>query len=202
MGHHAWATWPRSRMQDMDRREMIYGIGGGLLSSVVSRGQSVAEVPGVSSTAVVPPGGNRYAYGSPIAAHLTPCKITSTDSHGTVSAFENLTAPRKGPPLHRHHREDEWFYVVTGRFLFEIDGQRTEFERGGSVFAPRESTHRWANTGTEDAILLVTLFPGGFEAFFDEMATALAKKGGLSGEERKAIYARHSMDLLGPPLFA
>ena len=155
----------------------------------------------LSTTAIVPPGGNRYKYTEALTAKAAPCKVTSQDSGGALSAFENVTPPKQGPPLHRHHREDEWFYVATGTFVFEIDGKRTEFGQGGSIFAPCELPHRWANTGDEPAILLVTLFPGGFEAFFDEMSEALAK-GHVSHEQQRAIYASHQMDLLGPKLFA
>jgi quercetin dioxygenase-like cupin family protein len=107
-----------------------------------------------------------------------------------------------GPPLHLHHREDEWFYVARGRFVFEIDGKRTELGQGGSVLAPRGLSHCWANIGTEDAVMLLTLVPGGFETFFDEMSKAVAKGGPLPLDEIKAIYARHSMDWLGPRMFA
>jgi quercetin dioxygenase-like cupin family protein len=104
--------------------------------------------------------------------------------------------------LHLHHREDEWFYVASGRFLFEIDGKRTEFGPGGSVFAPRGLAHRWANVATENSELLLTLVPGGFETFFDEMSKAVAKDGTLPPDEAKAIYARHNMDWLGRRIFA
>ena len=154
-----------------------------------------------STTAIVSPGGNRYKYTEALAAKVAPCKVTSHDSGGVLSAFENVTPPKQGPPLHLHHREDEWFYVATGTFVFEIDGKRTEFGQGGSIFAPRELPHRWANTGDEPAILLVTLFPGGFETFFDEMSEALAK-GPVSHDQQKAIYMNHQMDLLGPKIFA
>ncbi len=186
----------------MNRRALISALGVVSVTSLTRVPTLIAEGQRqTSTTAIVPPGGNRYEYAEPFAAKATPCKVTSQDSVGALSAFENVTPPRQGPPLHRHHREDEWFYVVTGTFVFEIDGKRTEFGRGGSIFAPRELPHRWANTGDESAILLVTLFPGGFETFFDEMSQALAK-GAVSHEQQKAIYASHQMDLIGPKIFA
>jgi len=92
--------------------------------------------------------------------------------------------------------------VVTGKFIFEIDGKRTEeFGQGGSVFGPRGISHRWANSGSENAVLLVLTAPGGFESFFDEVTQATAKKGPIPHDELKAIYARHGVDLLGPKIF-
>src|SRR5580700_2614778 len=163
-------------MLRMNRRGLISPLGVASVSSLTRGTTLLAQGERQPSTmAIVPPGGNRYKYREALTAKVAPCKVTSLDSGGVVSAFENVTPPKQGPPLHRHHREDEWFYVATGTFVFEIDGKRTEFGQGGSIFAPRELPHRWANTGDEPAILLVTLFPGGFETFFDEMSEALVK---------------------------
>ncbi len=186
-------------MQDMDRRTLISLLG---IAAVTPLRRAVAATPAVSSTAIVAPGGNRYAYASEAAAKWYPCKVTAADSGGAFSAFENLVPPKAGPPLHLHHREDEWFYVATGRFIFEIDGKRTELGQGGSVFAPKGLPHRWANSAAENALLLVALFPGGFETFFDEIMQAQVAKGNnISLDEWKAMFARHQMDLLGPPIF-
>ena len=166
------------------------------------RGQAATDnsIPALAP-ALVAPGGNRYKYAVEVASKVAPCKVTTRDSGGAFCAFENVTPPKQGPPLHLHHREDEWFYVATGQFIFEIDGKRTEFGQGGSVFAPRGLSHRWANSGTENAVLIVTLVPGGFETFFDDVTQARAKLGQIAYEELKRIYARHGMDLLGPKIF-
>jgi mannose-6-phosphate isomerase-like protein (cupin superfamily) len=186
----------------MNRRSLISSLG--MTAVVPLTGFLRGEVPPVatSTTAIVAPGGNRYAYAVESATHMAPCKVTNADSGGAFSAFENVVPPKMGPPLHLHHREDEWFYVARGRFVFEIDGKRTELGQGGSVLAPRGLSHCWANIGTEDAVMLLTLVPGGFETFFDEMSKAVAKGGPLPLDEIKAIYARHSMDWLGPRMFA
>lgn len=153
------------------------------------------------AAAIVPPGGNRYAYAEEFAKKAAPCKVTNVDSGGLFSAFENVTPPEQGPPLHLHHREDEWFYVASGKFIFEIDGNRTEFGEGGSVFAPRGTAHRWAHSGADTAVLVVVLTPGGFEAFFDDVTQAIAKMGTVPHDELRAIYGRHGVDLLGPKIF-
>ena len=185
----------------LGRRAFISALGINAFGPLTRALPNAAKPTSPSSTAIVPPGGNRFPYVADYAIRATPCNVTNVDSGGAFSAFENITPAKQGPPLHLHRREDEWFYVVSGRFLFEIDGKRTEFGEGGSVFAPRDLPHRWANTSPETAVLLVTLFPGGFEKFFDEISQAMAKGLSLSLDEVKAIYARHEMDLLGPPIF-
>lgn len=188
-------------MQTIKRRAILSALGATALTplgSVISR----AEDPKPSlAPALVPPGGNRYAYAVDLAAKSAPCKVTSEDSGGAFSAFENVTPPKEGPPLHRHHREDEWFYVVSSKFVFEIDGKRTEFSPGGSVFGPRGIPHRWANTGPETGVLIVMLAPGGFETFFNDVTQAIVKMGHVPHDDLKAIYASHGVDLLGPKIF-
>ena len=188
-------------MTMIDRRAMLTTIGIAAMAPLYPS-RAIAEEPkSTMAAALVPPGGNRYKYATDFAAKAAPCKVTSADSGGAFCSFENVTPPKQGPPLHLHHREDEWFYVATGQFIFEVDGKRTEFGQGGSVYAPRGLSHRWANSGPDTAVLVVTLVPGGFETFFDDVTQAMAKWGKVPHEELKSIYARHGIDLLGPKIF-
>jgi mannose-6-phosphate isomerase-like protein (cupin superfamily) len=188
-------------MNMIDRRALLSALGVSAITTLFPR-VTEADVSNASLPPVlVPPGGNRFSYKVDLAAKSAPCKLTTVDSGGAFSAFENVTPPKEGPPLHRHHREDEWFYVASGRFIFEIDGKRTEFGQGGSVFAPRGVTHRWANSGTDIAVMVLVLAPGGFETFFDDVTQAIVKMGHVPHDELKAIYARHGVDLLGPKIY-
>jgi mannose-6-phosphate isomerase-like protein (cupin superfamily) len=187
-------------METIDRRTLLSAFGVVAVTPLFAKSRD--ESKPTLAPVILPPGGNHYGYATDLAAKVAPCKVSSADSGGAFSAFENITPPKQGPPLHLHHREDEWFYVATGKFIFEIDGKRTEeFGPGGSVFGPRGLSHRWANSGTENAILVVLTVPGGFEAFFDEVVQANVKLGHVSPDELRAIYARHGMDLMGPKMF-
>jgi quercetin dioxygenase-like cupin family protein len=68
-------------------------------------------------------------------------KLTNGDSNGAAAIFYQTVAPKAGPPLHRHSREDEWFYVLDGKITLEIDGERTVLEGGVRFRAPRDRTH-------------------------------------------------------------
>ena len=187
-------------METVDRRALLSALGVIAVRPLFAKAGD--DVKPTLAPVILPPGGNHYPYAIDIAQKFAPCKVSSADSGGAFSAFENITPPKQGPPLHLHHREDEWFYVATGKFVFEIDGKRTEeFGPGGSVFGPRGISHRWANSGTENAVLVVLTAPGGLETFFDEVTKARAKLGQIPHDELKAIYARHGVDLLGPGIF-
>jgi quercetin dioxygenase-like cupin family protein len=71
----------------------------------------------------------------------TLVKLTNTDTNGAAAIFHQTLPPEAGPPLHRHSREDEWFYVLDGEITAEIDGDRTVLREGGSAFAPRGTAH-------------------------------------------------------------
>ena len=76
-----------------------------------------------------------------------------------------------GPPLHRHSREDEWFYILRGEITFEIDGKRIVLPAGGCAFAPRGTAHSFQNFSNTEAQILVLFTPGGFHHFFEKLSS-------------------------------
>jgi mannose-6-phosphate isomerase-like protein (cupin superfamily) len=50
-----------------------------------------------------------------------------------------------GPPVHRHSREDEWFYVLDGELTWEVDGQGARALRR-SLRAARRTLTRTSGT--------------------------------------------------------
>jgi quercetin dioxygenase-like cupin family protein len=127
-------------------------------------------------------------------------KLTNADTDGAVAVFHVTVPPRSGPPLHRHSREDEWFYVLDGEITVEINGQRILVQTGGSAFAPRGTAHAFQNVGTTAVHILVVVAPGGFNRFFEEVSSL--NKGlpaaDLAGTER--LINDYGIELLGPPL--
>src|SRR6516164_11225019 len=96
-------------------------------------------------------------------------KLTNADTNGATAIF-HLTVPRlSGPPLHRHSREDEWFYVLDGEITVEVDGQCYIASAGSSAFAPRGTAHAFQNFREEAAHLLVMVTPAGVDKFFEEV---------------------------------
>lgn len=126
-------------------------------------------------------------------------KVTAPDSGGRYTMFEDVSQPGEGPPLHLHHNEDETFYVLKGRYLFEVDGKQFEVQEGDTVFAARGTHHCFQNISTSPGTLLVMLEPGGSEAFFTELA---AVEGPPTPEKVAPIFVKHGLELLGPPLSA
>jgi quercetin dioxygenase-like cupin family protein len=127
-------------------------------------------------------------------------KLAGSDTNDAV-AVVHVTAPKfSGPPLHRHSREDEWFYVLDGEITFEVDGKRSQTTTGCAAFAPRGTIHSFQNFSDTTAHMLVMVTPAGMERFFEDV-TALNK--GLSQPDFAAtekLMNTYGLELLGPPL--
>jgi quercetin dioxygenase-like cupin family protein len=127
-------------------------------------------------------------------------KLTNDDTDGAVAIFQQNVPPMSGPPLHRHSREDEWFYVLEGQITIQVDGQQTILRAGSSAFAPRGTAHTYQNFGPAPARHLVMVTPGGFQRFFEELT--LLNRGPAAPDlvRVEKLMNEHGVELLGPPL--
>lgn len=104
-------------MNTINRRTLLYAFGLASVSPLLP-----AQTSAKGKVCVAKPGESRFAFASATQAKLSPCKLTSEDSGGTLSTFELSALPQSGPMRHVHHREDEWYYVLSGEFLFKAGG--------------------------------------------------------------------------------
>ena len=152
------------------------------------------------SVIVVPADQDRWGSSMSESATDVWTKLSSQDTNGAWSAFESLVPKELSIPLHFHHGEDEWFWVLSGQFLFEVGGQRSLLTQGTSLFAPRKIPHRWKNVSGGLGRLLIIAQPAGrVEGFF----VALAK---LKPEQLtdfgllESMFNEGGMQICGPPL--
>ena len=94
--------------------------------------------------------------------------VTGEESGGAYFAMEALVPPGGGPPPHIHSREDETFYVLEGQIEFLLGEETITAGAGDFVNVPRGALHRFRNTGTETARLVLTFTPAGIERWFEE----------------------------------
>jgi quercetin 2,3-dioxygenase len=148
-------------------------------------------------------GESRFAFTSKPFAKAAFCKVTNDDSAGACSIFELGALPKSGPPRHVHHREDEWYYVLSGDFIFEVGGEQHSLPAGGSIWLPRDIPHCWANAGTSKGKVILLCQPGGFEKFFEEASQGplLTSQDPADLHKLHALHAKYGMELLGPPIF-
>jgi quercetin dioxygenase-like cupin family protein len=72
-----------------------------------------------------------------------------------------------GIPIHRHFDADEAFYVLDGGGTFILNDVRHPFEKGGTIFIPKNAWHGFANPDHE-LLLLWIVAPPGLGGFFRE----------------------------------
>jgi mannose-6-phosphate isomerase-like protein (cupin superfamily) len=185
-------------MHSINRRNLLFAFGVTYATTLVR-----ADSPSAQHVAVAQPGQSRFHFASQQLAQTTACKVTTDDSAGACSVFELGAPPRFGPPRHVHHREDEWYYVLSGNFIFEVGDEQHHLPTGGSVWLPRNIPHCWANEGKADGKVILVCQPGGFERFFDEASLGPPLTSQDPKELRKlhALHAKYGMELLGPPIF-
>jgi quercetin dioxygenase-like cupin family protein len=136
---------------------------------------------------------------------LATIKASSESTAGTVAVIEHLAPRGSGSPLHVHHREDEWFYVVEGELTFWVGGQVIDAPAGSFVYGPREIPHTFAVSSETARFLLVTE-PAGFENFMralSEPATELVIPPPATEppdiDAMTRLAAEYGIEILGPP---
>jgi quercetin dioxygenase-like cupin family protein len=133
---------------------------------------------------------------NPVGGFIT-LKVRHEQSGGTLGAFETVTAPGEGPPLHVHPEMDEILYVLEGRFRFKLEGDLEEAAPGAFVFIPRGVVHTWQCVGDAPGRFLCIVTPAGFERFFEVFAQA----GDLPRADAfRTLGLEVGMEVIGPPL--
>jgi mannose-6-phosphate isomerase-like protein (cupin superfamily) len=128
------------------------------------------RLPG-RAVALDPDAGARHIFGA-FGVHW---KIDSADSGRRFSVVHHPIAPRSlVAPLHRHHREDEYSYVLTGKLGALLGEEVVTAGPGTWVFKPREQWHTFWNAGDTPCEIIEVISPGGFEDFFRELASSAA----------------------------
>ena len=93
-------------------------------------------------------------------------KATGETTGGSLVVLENLTTPGGGPPPHVHETEDEFWYVIDGKFEVYIADEVHTLGPGGFAIAPAGTVHNFRNIAETPSRVLVGFTPGGIEGFF------------------------------------
>jgi len=116
--------------------------------------------------------------------------------------IETALAPDRGTPFHRHHDEDEAFYVLNGELDLYLEGGRCVRGRPGSfVHIPRGVAHGF-RTRTPARLLVLSGSQGfvdftreyGVPAPRDELPPAVEP----DLPRLAAVAAKYHIELLGP----
>ena len=129
------------------------------------------------------------------------CKVSGKDTGGELCIYDTIRMAKGGPALHRHHIQDEWFYVMRGDFIVKVGDALLSLHPGDSAFAPRKVPHAFAKVSEVEGQLLIAFQPAGsIEGFFKQMARFGSGIPANQEVVMKELWEKHGMEVLGPPL--
>ncbi len=128
-------------------------------------------------------------------------KVTGEDTGGAFDYFVVEVAPKGGPPLHVHHRQEETIHVLKGQFKIRIGEEVFQIGEGGFAYLPSNVPHAFLNLTDEPGEIIVVYTPGGGHRFYQEFGPA-ARNGSPDPKVLGPLFAKYDMTLLGPPLKA
>jgi quercetin dioxygenase-like cupin family protein len=136
---------------------------------------------------------------------LVTIKSSTESTAGRVGVTETLAPRGTGSPLHVHHNEDEWFYVIEGELTFWVGGQVIPAPAGSFVYGPREVPHTFI-VSSEQARFLLVVEPAGFEGFVralgqpaQELVIPSPATEPPDVAAMAALAAEYGIEILGPP---
>lgn len=153
---------------DLQRRSFLLAVGGlgasQLLPHGIIAGESAAR--------------QGYMLGAAEGEHLLHFRDRGNIfiKLGSATGSENLALGTQqvmagtGIPIHRHFKMDEAFFVLEGSGTFILNDVRHPFEKGGTIFIPKNSWHGFENPDHE-LLLLWIVSPAGLDGFFRETCT-------------------------------
>jgi quercetin dioxygenase-like cupin family protein len=148
---------------EQERRTFLLGLGSFGISQVLPQGVPHAQ-------AAAPQG---YVLGPTEGEHLVHFRDhgniyinvgSATGSDGLALGTQQVTLGA-GIPIHRHLRMDEAFYVLEGSGILTLNDAPHTFEKGGTIFIPRNYWHGFSNPDHE-LLLLWIMSPAGLDGFF------------------------------------
>jgi quercetin dioxygenase-like cupin family protein len=94
-------------------------------------------------------------------------KVGATTGSENIASGTQQVMTGSGIPIHRHFKMDEAFYVLEGGGVVILNDVRHPFEKGGTIFIPKNSWHGFENPDHE-LLLLWVVSPAGLDGFFRE----------------------------------
>lgn len=94
---------------------------------------------------------------------------TKTDGQSTRAAYSLVEEELWGDatPLHTHTREEEAFYVLSGRLAVWMDDRETVAEPGTFLLIPRGMPHAARRLSETPVRMLTLISPAGLQEFFE-----------------------------------
>jgi len=94
-------------------------------------------------------------------------KFGAATASTTLAMGTQQVMTGSGIPVHRHFKMDEAFSVLEGSGAVTLNDVRHPFEKGATIFIPKDTWHGFENPDHE-LLLLWVVTPAGLDGFFRE----------------------------------
>ncbi len=150
-------------------------------------GSPAAGTRNMSATILKPSAGDFFSFGG-LGVHW---KIDGKVSEGRFSVVHHPLEPRAlAAPLHYHHHEDEYSFVLSGQLGALLGDEVLVAGPGTWVHKPRHQWHTFWNAGDYPCEIIEIISPAGFENYFREVAAAWGDM-----EKFAAINDKYSLEM-------
>jgi hypothetical protein len=111
--------------------------------------------------------------------------------------WEGFLPPGGSSPIHIHHNEDEYVFVMEGTLLFVCGDQQWESGPGTWVKLPKNVRHGIKTVGATPVRFLEFFVPAGLEQLFSKLPeTKLVTKPDMA--KILEVARRYGLEFLGP----
>lgn len=114
--------------------------------------------------------------------------LTTEQTGGAFSAIVAEHAPGEGPPPHFHRGQEEYVFVLEGRYEVTVGDVTRTVGPGTIMFIPRGTVHSFRNVGDTVGRQLDWSLPGGQDRYFRTI-DAMAKGAGFGAEAIHKVSA-------------
>ena len=150
---------------EQKRRSFVLALAGLGISQTLLQGQTAAHASAPQGYVLGPDGGNHLVhFRNPGNIFI---KVDLVKGSGNLALGTQQVPVGAGIPIHRHFEMDEAFYVLEGAGTFMLNDQPLAFEKGGTIFIPKNASHGFANPDHELQLLWIVT-PAGLDGFFRE----------------------------------
>jgi quercetin dioxygenase-like cupin family protein len=174
------------------RRSFLLGLAGLGISQTLLQGGTPAQAAAPQGYVLGPAGGEHLVH------FRNPGNIfinaDPTKGSGNLALGTQQIPVGAGIPIHRHFEMDEAFYVLEGGGTLMLNDAPHSFEKGGTIFIPKNIWHGFANPDQE-LLLLWIVAPTGLDGFFRETCNppGVARKQ-LTKDQVNAIARKYATE--------
>jgi mannose-6-phosphate isomerase-like protein (cupin superfamily) len=113
-----------------------------------------------------------------------------TQGRFVAAVFPEIPPHVLAAPLHRHHNEDEYTYVLEGTLGIQLGDEAIAAPAGTWVLKPRGQWHTFWNAADAPCRTIEIVSPAGFEQYFRDLAAAGADMAQLT-----RLNIRYAIDI-------